>query len=231
MTSRDIEGLGVGGLLMETGARPHPRQKVSGKKSVPAIVLAAGQSRRMGDANKMVVDINGKPMVRHVVEAALASKCDEVIVVTGHEPESVHEALADLNCRLVHNDAFSSGLSTSLAAGIRALPANSSAVIILLGDMPLVTSEHIDQMVASHRENQSQIIMATSNGKRGNPVLWPASFFPELQSVQGDVGARHIIGANSEMVLEVELGEAAGLDVDTPTALQNIATPSASKTD
>ncbi|MGI9352119.1 MAG: NTP transferase domain-containing protein [Rhizobiaceae bacterium] len=231
LTSKEIAGLGVGGLLMETGARPHPREKASGKKLVTAIVLAAGQSRRMGEANKMIVDIDGNPMIRHVVEAALTSNCDDVLVVTGHEPESVREALSGLDCRFVHNEEYNLGLSTSLATGIKSSSAKTSAAVILLGDMPWVTSGHIDQLVASHRENRSQIIMATSNGKRGNPVLWPAGFFAELQKVQGDVGARHVIGANSEMVLEVELGEAASLDVDTPTALQEITTPSASKAD
>ena len=96
----------------------------------------------------------------------------------------------------------------------------------LLADMPLINAEHIDQMIAASVENPEQIIMSTAEGKRGNPVLWPARFFGELKNVEGDVGARHIIGANADRVLEVELGQAASLDIDTPTTLQMFAAPS-----
>ena len=80
-----------------------------------------------------------------------------------------------------------------------------------------------NRLIARSRENADQIVMATANGKRGNPVLWPSRFFDELKNVVGDVGARHIIGANADRVTEIELGEAAGLDIDTPTTLQVIA--------
>ncbi|MEM9278918.1 MAG: molybdopterin-binding/glycosyltransferase family 2 protein [Pseudomonadota bacterium] len=232
VTSKDIAGMGTGGLLMETGARPHPRQKSLMKTTrTTAVILAAGQSRRMGETNKMVVDFQGKPMVRHAVEAAIASKCDDVIVVTGFEPDSVHEALAGLECKMAHNAGFAEGLSTSLKTGIANVSSDFSAAVVLLGDMPFVTAQDINKLIDEADKNSSHIIMATSNGKRGNPVLWPSSFFSELKDIKGDVGARHIIGANAEAVIEVELGDVASIDIDTPAALQGHATPQASKMD
>ena len=208
---------------METGARPHPREKKSGRVKFAALVLAAGQSRRMGEVNKLTAKVHGKAMVRHVVQAASDSSCDEVHVVLGHQSGEVKEALDGVDCRFVHNPSFEEGLSTSLVAGIAALGADVTHVVVLLGDMPMITAEHINRLIARSRENADQIVMATANGKRGNPVLWPSRVFDELKNVVGDVGARHIIGANADRVTEIELGEAAGLDIDTPTTLQVIA--------
>ncbi len=221
----DIAGLGVGGLLMETGARPHPREKKQGRTKIASIVLAAGQSQRMGDVNKLTAPVEGKPMVRHPVEAALASRSEDVVVVTGHQPKAVEAALVGLSCRFADNPDFAGGLSTSLATGIASLPDDISHAIVLLGDMPFVSSDDIDLLIANCRKNPDSIVMSTSSGKRGNPVLWPSSYFAELKNVMGDVGARHIIGANTDRVIEVELGIVASRDIDTPTALQKFTTP------
>ncbi|MEL7430740.1 MAG: NTP transferase domain-containing protein, partial [Pseudomonadota bacterium] len=216
----DIAGMGVGGLLMETGMRPHPRlgkDKQKGGKTA-AIILAAGQSRRMGDANKMSVEIGGKAMVRHVAEAAVASGVSQTLVVTGHEPDVVHEALSGLDVGFVHSPRFNEGLSQSLAAGISALDDKITGAVILLGDMPFITSGMINEMLEAGGTSRS-IVMATHNGKRGNPVLWPSRFFQALTQIEGDTGARHVIGMHSHEVVEVELGEAAALDLDTPEAV------------
>lgn len=215
-----IAGMGVGGLLMETGMRPHPRLGKDKKKSAKtaAIILAAGQSRRMGDANKMSVDIKGKAMVRHVAEAAIASGVSQTLVVTGHEPDAVKVALSGLDIGFVHNPRFGEGLSQSLAAGISALDDNVTSAVILLGDMPFITSGMINQMLEAGGNSRS-IVMATHMGKRGNPVLWPSRFFQALTQIEGDTGARHVIGMHAHEVVEVELGEAAALDLDTPEAV------------
>lgn len=222
VSADDVAGLGVGGLLMETGSRPHPRvaRKPGGPVPVAAVILAAGQSRRMGKTNKMTVPVKGKPMVRHVGEAATGAGVDRVCVVTGYQPDETLAALSGLEIVNVPNPDHATGLSSSLAAGIAALPEKCGAAIILLGDMPFVTSAMIGQMLEASRDHPGHIIMATHEGKRGNPVLWPARFFDELQQVEGDVGARHIIGANADFVVEVELGRAASLDLDTPEALK-----------
>ena len=223
VTGNDIAGLGVGGLLMETGSRPHPREKQmrdTGKTS--SIILAAGQSRRMGDLNKMTVEISGEPMVRHVGIASSGSLARETVVVTGHKKQEVMEALKGLNVVQAHNADYESGLSTSLRCGIKALSKDTANAIVLLGDMPFITSDMIDTLIKTASEHPNHIIVSTHHGKRGNPVLWPRVFFDELCSVQGDIGARHIMAANQESVIDVELGSAASLDLDTPQAVQMV---------
>lgn len=217
----DLAQMGVGGLLMETGSRPHPREKkVSSSNTIAAIILAAGQSRRMGELNKMTVKLSGKPMVRHVGEAVCHSSITSACVITGHNPDEVTDALQGLAIINHHNPDYEQGLSTSIACGIKALNDDVSSALIVLGDMPFVTSDMIDLLAKTASENPDHIIVSTHEGKRGNPVLWPRAFFEELCAIQGDVGARHIMAANQDRVIEVELGEAARLDLDTQEAVR-----------
>lgn len=222
----DITGMGVGGLLMEIVTRPLPREEVSRKpraaeRNIAALVLAAGRSSRMGGPNKLLAEIGGRPLVRIAVEQALASHARPVIVVTGHQRERVEAALAGLPVKLVHNPAFADGLGTSLKTGIAALPAETDGVIVCLGDMPQVDAALIDLLIgALDPEKGALIAVPTIDGQRGNPVVWTRRFFPELMAVEGDIGARHLIGLYSEAVAEVPLtGTAALTDVDTPEAL------------
>lgn len=223
VTAEDIAGMGVGGLLMETGNRPHPREtKPKTSFFISGLILAAGQSRRMGKENKMTVEVNGKPMVRHIAEAALNSKLSKICVVTGHKPQSVVDALDGIEFQQFDNSNYANGLSTSLIEGINRIGNYTSHALILLGDMPFISSQMLNQMIEASAENPENIIVATHDGKRGNPVLWPRRFFEELKTIEGDVGARRIMVANREMVTEVELGEAASLDLDTPEAVRQI---------
>ena len=139
----DITGLGVGGLLMEIVTRPQPRAEPapeSGRR-IAALVLAAGRSTRMGGPNKLLAEIDGRPLVRIAAEQALASRASPVIVVTGHQRERVERALAGLPVTFVHNPDFAEGLSTSLKAGIAAVPAEADGAIVCLGDMPQVSAD------------------------------------------------------------------------------------------
>jgi molybdenum cofactor cytidylyltransferase len=217
----DITGMGVGGLLMEIVSRPQPREPVvASHGGVTAIILAAGQSRRMGGPNKLLASFDGKPLVRRIAEQALASKANPVIVVTGHRGEDVSDTLAGLEIRIVHNPDFADGLATSLKTGLAAVPASASGALILLADMPNVTHAVIDRLVDAFRARQgAAIVLPTFNGKRGNPVLWPRAFFPELLEVSGDTGARHILSRHEDALERVEIGAAASVDVDTPEAL------------
>jgi molybdenum cofactor cytidylyltransferase len=223
VTRHDVTGMGVGGLLMEIVTRPQPRadEAPAGRK-VAAVVLAAGRSTRMGGPNKLLADVGGRPMVRIAVEQALASKAKPVIVVTGHQRERVEAALAGLPVTFVHNPDFAQGLSTSLKAGIAALPAEVDGVIVCLGDMPQVDAALIDRLLAGFDpERIALVVMPTIAGKRGNPVVWSRRFFPELASLDGDVGARHLIASYPEAVVEVPVdGNAAFTDIDTPDALE-----------
>jgi len=229
VSGEDIAGMGVGGLLMEIVTRPQPRElpppaapAPSARRSVAAIVLAAGRSTRMGGPNKLLETISGKPLVRIAAEQALSSRASPVVVVSGHERARVEAALAGLDVRLVHNPDYPQGLSTSVRAGLAALPPESEAAIVCLGDMPQVTSALIDRLIAAFDpERNALVVLPTFDGKRGNPVLWSRRFFPELMALEGDVGARHLIGAYPEVVTEVPVENAAAMaDIDTPDALR-----------
>jgi molybdenum cofactor cytidylyltransferase len=219
----DITGLGVGGLLMEIVTRPQPRAVPVPEKGhrIAGLVLAAGRSTRMGGPNKLLEEINGKPLVRIVAEHALASRAKPVIVVTGHQRERVEHALAGLPVTFAHNPDFADGLSTSLKAGIKAVPADADGAIVTLGDMPQVSATLIDRLIAAFDpERGALVVIPTIEGKRGNPVLWARRFFSDLLAVEGDVGARHLISGYAEAVTEVPVEDAAALtDVDTPEAL------------
>lgn len=220
VTSDDIASMGVGGLLMEIISRPQPRQvNTEARFNVAALVLAAGQSRRMGRDNKLILSVRGKAMVCHPIEAAGDAGIQSIVVVTGHQENEVRNAIGNANVSFVTNDKFAEGLSTSLIAGIGQLPDSVTHALVLLGDMPEITGAMISQMLdVAKTSDPATIVMATHGGKRGNPVLWPRVYFEALENVAGDTGARHIIGQNIAHVVEVELGPAASLDIDTPEA-------------
>jgi molybdenum cofactor cytidylyltransferase len=221
-----ITGMGVGGLLMEIVTRPQPRAEppAVAPRRVAAVVLAAGRSTRMGGPNKLLADIARRPLVRIAAEEALASRAKPVIVVTGHQREQVETALAGLPVQFVHNPEYADGLGTSVRAGIAAVPADADGAIVCLGDMPQVDAGLIDRLIAAFDPDQGAlVVMPTFEGRRGNPVLWSRRFFPDLTAIEGDVGARHLIGRYSEAVVEVPLaGKAALVDVDTPEALVGV---------
>jgi molybdenum cofactor cytidylyltransferase len=223
---QDITGLGVGGLLMEIVTRPQPRTEPEPEKgrAIAGVVLAAGRSSRMGGPNKLLAEIGGKPLVRIVVDAVLASRARPVVVVTGHQRDKVEAALAGLPVKFVHNPHFADGLGTSLKSGIAALPAQSDGAIVCLGDMPQVDAALIDRLIgAFDPDHGALVVVPTIDGKRGNPVVWSRRFFPDLMAVEGDVGARYLIGRYTEAVAEVPLtGTAALTDVDTPEALEAV---------
>jgi molybdenum cofactor cytidylyltransferase len=221
----DITGLGVGGLLMEIVTRPQPRDEpLHVVRSFAAVVLAAGRSSRMGGPNKLLAEIGGRPLVRIVVKEVLTSRVRPVVVVTGHQRERVESALAGLPVRFVHNPQYADGLGTSLKAGIAALPADVDGAIVCLGDMPQVDAALIDRLIGVIDPDKGALVAVPRiDGKRGNPVVWSRRFFADLMAVEGDVGARHLIGRYAEAVVEVPVsGTAALTDIDTPEALEAV---------
>jgi molybdenum cofactor cytidylyltransferase len=231
----EIMRMGVGGLLADI-PRPLPRAKVAAAAAaadalphaplVAGLVLAAGQSRRMGTLNKLLIGIDGKPMVRHVAEALRGSRARPVVVVTGHEREKVEAALAGLGiARFIFNPDYAEGLSTSLRQGLAALPAATDAALVCLGDMPRVAAAEIDRLIAAFNPVEGRAIcVPTRRGKRGNPVVLGRALFAELATVSGDIGARDVIAAHPELVIEVEMdGDGILTDIDTPQALARLA--------
>jgi len=223
VAGRDIMGMGVGGLLTEIPSRPQPREAAKPTRSgkIAAIVLAAGQSRRMGRDNKLLAPLDGRPMVAHAVDAALGSRASPVIVVTGHEAAAVRTALGERSVLWAHNPHYDEGLSTSLKAGLNALPDDVEGVLIALGDMPRIRAEQIDRLIAAFNPLEGRaIVVPTVRGKRGNPVLFASRLVPAMREVSGDVGAKHVIGEHGDEVVEIEMDDDATLvDIDTPAAL------------
>ncbi|MBM3555762.1 MAG: 4-diphosphocytidyl-2C-methyl-D-erythritol kinase, partial [Alphaproteobacteria bacterium] len=226
VTATDIAGMGAGGLLKEIETRPQPRDAEVGRSlprapRIAALVLAAGRSSRMGGPNKMLEVIDGKPMVAAVLDGVLASQARPVVMVTGHMADAVGAAIGARPVTIVRNPDFAHGLSTSLRAGLDALPGDIDGVLVCLGDMPMAGPAVLDRLIAAFAPQEGRAIcVPTHDGKRGNPVLWAARFIPEMRRLVGDVGARHLIGEHADLVAEVAM-ESAGvlIDLDTPESL------------
>jgi molybdenum cofactor cytidylyltransferase len=225
VTREDIAGMGVGGLLMEIPTRPQPREA---PKTVPAekpavwtVLLAAGRSSRMGGPNKLLADFDGLPLVRRMAQRVTrAGKAAGAVIVLGHQANKVREAIAGIGVRQVVNADFASGLASSLKAGIAGLPKEAEGALVVLADMPEVTSADLDRMVAAFEKAEGRaVVRATHNGKRGNPVILPRVLFAEVEALQGDTGARQLVETSPLEVVDVEIGMAASVDVDTPEAL------------
>lgn len=228
VTREDITAMGAGGLLKEIPSRPQPREGDSahhdGIPRVPriaALVLAAGQSRRMGVANKLLAEVDGKAMLARVLETVAGSQCVATLLVTGHEAEAIG-ALADRHgVAHVQNPEYEQGLSTSLRTGLAALGDDIDGVIVCLGDMPRLKPATLNSLIAAFNPVEGRAIcVPTHEGKRGNPVLWGRRFFTAMRDLAGDVGAKHLIGEYAELVCEVPMeGSEIFLDIDTPEAL------------
>jgi molybdenum cofactor cytidylyltransferase len=228
-----VRAMGAGGLLKEVPGRPLPRADATRRETptrpraprIGAVVLAAGQSRRMGRDNKLLARIDGRPMVERVVDAVADSKARPVVVVVGHQADAVRRCLEGHDVRFVHNPDFAHGLSTSLAHGLGALPDDVDGAVVCLGDMPRVRAAEIDRLIAAFDPAEGRTVcVPTHRAKRGNPVLWGRRFFAEMAGLKGDVGARHLIGEYWDAVVEVEMVEDGVLvDIDTPDALTRLA--------
>jgi molybdenum cofactor cytidylyltransferase len=219
--SEDIAGMGVGGLLAEIPSRPQPREaKRKRAVSVGAVLLAAGRSSRMGANNKLLARFGGEPLVRRSARILVEGGLSNSVAVLGHQAAEVSAALQGVNIRTVENADFASGIASSLKAGIRALPETVDGALVLLADMPGLSAADITKLASVFSDHAgTAIVRATAMGQRGNPVILPRALFEEIEAVQGDTGARHIIENSDLEIIDVEIGEAARIDVDTPDAL------------
>ncbi|SMF68769.1 molybdenum cofactor cytidylyltransferase [Xaviernesmea oryzae] len=225
-TSFDITGMGVGGLLMEIPTRPRPRDATAEKKvtlSVGALLLAAGQARRMGKEgpHKLLAEFGGVPLVRRSAEVLSASQASPVVAVTGHRREEIEAALAGLDIPLHFNSGYASGMAGSLVTGFSAPElAEKDGILVMLADMPGVTTDHVNMLIGAFREAGGGVVVrSVSEGKRGNPIILPRVAYDAVLRLEGDVGARAIIENSGLSVIDVDIGPAAHLDVDTPEAV------------
>ncbi|MBO0902355.1 NTP transferase domain-containing protein [Jiella sonneratiae] len=229
VSGEDIRKMGVGGLLMEIASRPRPREgerKEDGDgeaddPSVDIVVLAAGKSSRMGGTNKLLAAFDGKPLVRRSVETALAARnAASVHVVVGHMRADVVAALDGLDVQIVGNPNYSDGLSTSVKAGFLAAR-EADGILVMLADQPLLTGKDLDRLIAAFTgKGRGAIVAACDRGERRNPVILSRQFADAVDALSGDVGAARIIAANPDALIEIDIGPAASLDVDTPEALE-----------
>lgn len=224
VTSEDIRKMGVGGLLMEIISRPQPRDPEGlNHPQVAAIVLAAGKGTRMG-GGKMTAKLGGKALVRYPHEAVAGSLAGPVFTVLGHDAGSVSAALTGIDTHLIENPDFAKGMSTSLKAGIAALPETAAGAIVLLGDMPHVTPGIINRLIATFADHPTAgAVVPMIGGQRGNPILIGRSLFDAVMTLEGDLGARKLLDTAGREIIEVAIEDVAVLtDVDTPEALAGL---------
>lgn len=189
--------------------------------SIAVILLAAGQSTRFGPENKLLHLINNEPVVLHTAKVALSAGVEEVIVVAGHDAEAIEDALSGTTVRIVRNATPQTGMGTSLAAGANAVRSLPDAVMIMLGDMPMVKPETLQQVASKFDpDNGPDIIVPVHDGRRGHPVLFGARYLPMLCALTGDTGARAILRDHPERVRAVNVNDSGTLyDIDTQNDL------------
>lgn len=195
--------------------------KAATAPEVAAVVLAAGRSTRMAPVNKLTAPFAGRPLVGHAVEAALASKAAEVVVVTGYQSGAVMTALAGRDLRFVYNPDFATGMASSLKAGISSLSEGVAGAVVLLGDMPQVSAAVVDALIDAFRASSGgRICQPRFDGRPGNPVLLPARLFPAVADLTGDQGAKPLLAAEAQDILGVDVDSAAiHMDVDSAADL------------
>jgi molybdenum cofactor cytidylyltransferase len=191
--------------------------------NIAAIVLAAGRSSRMGPRNKLLEVVGGKPMVARIAEMALASGAVcPIIVVTGFEAHRVADALHGIDVIIVDNPDFEQGLSTSLRAGLIALPPDCDGALVLLGDMPRIEPSDIAALMTAAKDREA-ICVPVNNGRVGNPILWGAAYFAEMMQLTGDAGAKQLLAKHPQSIVEVPIAsDRIFTDIDMPADLARL---------
>ena len=198
-----------------------------------ALVLAAGRGSRMGQV-KQLLRVDGRPMLAQVIDAALGSVADEVVVVLGYEAAAIRSALARCwsaaeRVRFVDNADYERGQSSSLAVGIAAVDQRSDAVVVLLGDQPAIDSGDIDRVIGAYGGDEAVAVRAVYRGVAGpvagHPTLIGRGLWGEVRTVSGDVGAREVLARHGERVLRIDLGKPPPIDFDTPNDYAGLLTP------
>lgn len=196
------------------------------KNQTAGIILAAGMSRRFGRP-KQLLKLKNKRLLEWVLDAALASRLAQVILVLGHEHAKITQALGGnldrARLQVAINPRYRDGQSSSLRAGLLEIQPQISSVMFLLGDQPMLKTATIDHMLDIFWHSAKDIGVPVCRGTRGNPTIFSRAMFCNLMTIEGDIGARHIIRANHQHVLSIELDDPLCLlDIDSPHDYENI---------
>jgi molybdenum cofactor cytidylyltransferase len=189
-----------------------------------AIVLAAGLSLRMGRP-KLLLEIEGRPIIRHAVERVISAGIRQVLVVAGPEHEALARALEGLPVRFVVNATPEARQGSSVSAGVRSLPAGTTAVLIALGDQPGIPAEVIPALLDALKTPGKTIAAPRYADGLGNPVLFAASVLPELLALPGDRGARAVVERDSSRLAVVDIPSRMPRDIDTPEDYESLSAP------
>ena len=179
---------------------------------ISAIVLAAGEAKRFGEC-KQLADVNGKPLLQHVLDTLRESNVDEVVVVLGAHAKEIRKRIAFGDERIVINPDYADGMSTSIQAGLSAI--DSEAAFMVLADQPFLRATTYDRLIDEFRSRRAEIVVPTFGGVRGNPVLIANALFAEAIELRGDVGFRAIF-ANHEVTMVAVDDRGVLIDIDTP---------------
>jgi molybdenum cofactor cytidylyltransferase len=187
---------------------------------ISAVILAAGESRRMGAQNKLLLQIGSEVLIRKFVESVCASAADAVLVVLGHEAEKIKAVLQDLTVSFVNNTCFEEGMTTSIQSGVKAASTESTGLMICLADLPFAETSDFNRLIQAftdfRRTESSLIIVPVFQGQRGNPVLFSAEFRDKILAHKGE-GCREIVRQYPQSVREVCMENDNLLrDIDTP---------------
>ncbi len=202
--------------------------RVTDAPPIAAVILAAGTSSRyraeagVEALTKLIAPLEGKPLVRHVAEAALASRARPVLVVTGHADEAVRAALSGLPVKFVANADFASGIASSVKAGVAALSRDCAGALILLADMPRISPALLNSLIdAFAARPEVDAVAPVYAGERGNPALVARSLFLAIATLTGDQGARKLFAGRKVTDVLID-DDAVTIDVDTPSALREL---------
>ena len=224
INKEELADMGAGGLLMEIASRPLPRALAKSvkkrEKKIMGVILAAGNSTRMGQDNKLLKNIGGASLVRNTAIEMLKSDIDSCSIVLGYQSDKVAAAIKDLNINLILNPLWEEGQASSLKAALNTLDTSYSDLLVMLGDLPGVKSKHINKVIEGHLltdNRKSKITIPSFNGKKGNPVIWGRSFFSDLSNLEGDVGGRALFGQHPAAINLIDMDDKAVVtDTDTP---------------
>ncbi len=181
-----------------------------------AIVLAAGQSKRMG-VQKVLLPFGGKTVISHIVAQLIASSVNDVYVVVGCQSKRVSEELSGRPVSIVDNPDYKSGMLSSVRCGLGAIPRQCGTVLVALGDQPSITTKLIDQMLQSFTSTEKQILVPLYNNKRGHPILFSTTYCDEILTQYDDIGLRGLLYAHKEDIFELPVDTSGVLsDMDYP---------------